>query len=287
MTIGELARRVAVAIVGIPIVGVLVYLGALPLALLLAVLGGLGAWELFRMARHSGIEAMDVFGVAIAAGLPLYTALWASGALAAPAALAAVVLVTLLGASLWARGVEGRPLASVSVTAFGAVYTGGLLCFAWLLRNHRYAATAAAGTALVMYPVVLTWASDVGAYFAGRALGTTKLMPAISPGKTRAGAWGALVVTALVSVGYIRFVLEPRAQLSLSLGVAIGFGLLVSVVAQIGDLVESMLKREAKVKDSSHLLPGHGGVLDRLDSLYFVLPVAYLVLEQALKPVTR
>ena len=125
--------------------------------------------------------------------------------------------MTLLGASLWARGVEGRPLASVSVTAFGAVYTGGLLCFAWLLRNHRFAATAAAGTALVMYPVVLTWASDIGAYFAGRALGTTKLMPAVSPGKTRAGAWGALVVTGLVSVGYIRFVLEPRAQLSLCL----------------------------------------------------------------------
>lgn len=225
-----------------------------------------------------------MFGVAIAAALPLYTTLAANGVLSAPGALAAVVLVALLGASLWARGVEGRPLASVSVTAFGAVYTGGLLSFAWLLRHHRFVTTAPAGTALVMYPVVLTWASDIGAYFVGRLMGRTKLMPAISPGKTRAGAWGALVVTMLASLAYVRLVLEPQAQLSLRPAMALGFGLLVSVVAQVGDLVESMLKREAGVKDSSHLLPGHGGILDRLDSLYFVLPVAYLLLEQVLIP---
>ncbi|MBL8982644.1 MAG: phosphatidate cytidylyltransferase, partial [Gemmatimonadetes bacterium] len=228
---GELARRVAVAIVGIPIVGALVYLGELPLALLLAALGGIGAWELFRIARHGGVEALDVFGVAIAAALPLYTTLAANGVLSAPGALAAVVLVALLGASLWARGVEGRPLASVSVTAFGAVYTGGLLSFAWLLRHHRFVTTAPAGTALVMYPVVLTWASDIGAYFVGRLMGRTKLMPAISPGKTRAGAWGALVVTMLASLAYVRLVLEPQAQLSLRPAMALGFGLLVSVVA--------------------------------------------------------
>lgn len=225
-----------------------------------------------------------MFGVAIAAALPLYTTLAANGVLAAPGALAAVVLVALLGASLWARGVDGRPLASVSVTAFGAVYTGGLLSFAWLLRHHRFVTTAPAGTALVMYPVVLTWASDIGAYFVGRLMGRTKLMPAISPGKTRAGAWGALIVTMLASPAYVRLVLEPQAQLSLRPAMALGFGLLVSTVAQVGDLVESMLKREAGVKDSSHLLPGHGGILDRLDSLYFVLPVAYLLLEQALVP---
>jgi phosphatidate cytidylyltransferase len=257
------------------------------LALLLGTLGGLGAREVYRLAGHRGIEAMDVFGVAIAAALPLYTALQVTGVIASPAALAAVVLVGLLGSSLWARGVEGHPLASVAVTVLGAVYAGGLLSFAYLLRHHRFAPTVAAGTALVMYPVVLTWASDIGAYFVGRWLGKARLMPAISPGKTRAGAWGALLVTTGASVAYVQWVLGPQAQLTLSPALAAAFGLLVSAVAQVGDLFESMLKREADVKDSSRILPGHGGILDRLDSLYFVLPVAYLFLDRVLLPVTR
>jgi phosphatidate cytidylyltransferase len=264
-----------------------VYLGELPLALFLGALGGIGAWELYRLARRGGVDPLDVFGVAIAAAFPLYASLDRSGVLQAPVALAAVVFVSLVGATLWARGPEGRPLATVSVTALGAVYTGGMLAFAWVLRHHRFVATPEAGTALLMYPVVLTWSSDIGAYVVGRALGTTKLMPSISPGKTRAGAWGALTVTVLVSAAYVRWVLEPAAQLSLAPWMALVFGAVVSIVAQIGDLVESMFKREAGVKDSSHLLPGHGGILDRLDSLYFVLPVAHLLLSRFLVPAPR
>ena len=239
------------------------------------------------MAHNAGVQVLDVVGITIAAAIPLYAVLERAGALASPASVAAVVLVTVAGMSLWARGVEGRPLESVGVTAFGAVYTGGLLTFAWLLRHHRFVVTPQAGTALVLYPVVLTWASDIGAYFVGRAIGTTRLMPAISPGKTRAGAIGALLVTVLASVAYNRYALRPAAQLALSPAMTLVFGLVVSAVAQVGDLFESMLKREANVKDSSHLLPGHGGILDRLDSLYFVLPVAYLMLSRLLGPAPR
>jgi phosphatidate cytidylyltransferase len=135
-----------------------------------------------------------------------------------------------------------------------------------------------------MFPVVLTWTSDIGAYVVGRSLGSTKLMPAVSPGKTRAGAWGALVATVGASLAYAQWVLPANAQLTLSPGLAALFGLLVSAAAQVGDLAESMLKREAGVKDSSSLLPGHGGILDRLDSLYFVLPLAYLFLTRLLSP---
>jgi phosphatidate cytidylyltransferase len=257
------------------------------LALFLGLLGGVGAWELYRMARHLGVEAMDVVGIAIAAAIPLYAALDRLGVLQSPAAIAAVVFVALLGLSLWARGVEGRPLESVAITAFGAVYAGGMLTFGFLLRHHRFAVTAEAGVALVMFPIVLTWASDIGAYFVGRALGKAKLMPAISPGKTRAGALGALVVTVLAALAWNAWVLRPMAQLTLTPAVAIVFGLVVSLAAQVGDLFESMLKREAGVKDSSHLLPGHGGILDRLDSLYFVLPIAYLALNRLLVAAPR
>ena len=227
---------------------------------------------------------MDVLGIPIAAAIPLYAVLDRMGVIQSPAALSAVVFLAVAGAALWARGVGGRPLASISVTAFGAVYASGMLTFAYLLRHHRFVIDPAAGTVLVLYPVILTWLSDTGAYFTGRAFGKTKLMPAVSPGKTRAGAVGALVVTLVASLVYNAMVLRPVAQLALAPWTAAIFGVVISAVGQVGDLVESMLKREAGVKDSSRILPGHGGILDRLDSLYFALPVAYLILTRLLLP---
>jgi phosphatidate cytidylyltransferase len=135
-----------------------------------------------------------------------------------------------------------------------------------------------------MLPVLLTWASDIGAYAVGRTIGKRKLIPAVSPGKSVEGAIGGLVCTMLVALLYERFALRPVAQLAIAPWWAATFGLVVSLAAQLGDLVESLLKREAKVKDSSQLIPGHGGVLDRVDSLLFVLPVAYLLLGWLLLP---
>jgi phosphatidate cytidylyltransferase len=158
------------------------------------------------------------------------------------------------------------------------LYTGLTLSFGYALRYHPYAVGPAAGTALVFLPVILTWASDIGGYAAGRTLGRRKLIPAVSPGKTVEGSIGALVATVAVCLGYVALVLRPYAQLSLRPLAVVGFAVAISVTAQVGDLAESLLKREADVKDSSHIIPGHGGVLDRFDSLFFVLPVAYLLL---------
>jgi phosphatidate cytidylyltransferase len=131
---------------------------------------------------------------------------------------------------------------------------------------------------------VLTWASDIGAYFVGRTVGGRKLLPAVSPGKTVSGALGGLAATILVSWLYVRYALAPVASLTMTLPATIAFGLVISIAAQVGDLTESLLKREANVKDSSRLIPGHGGLLDRLDSLLFVLPVAYLLFGWLLLP---
>jgi phosphatidate cytidylyltransferase len=279
---GEFGRRVIVALAAAPLAIAMVYLGELPFALFLGLVGGIGAWELYRMARHGGVEPLDALGVPVAAALPLIAHLDRLAVLRSPTAVGAVVFVALLGSAIWARGVNGRALESVSVTVFGALYTGGMLAFGYTLRHHRFVVGDLAGTALVMFPVILTWASDIGAYFVGRAMGKAKLMPSVSPGKTRAGAVGALVVTMIVALGYNTMLLRPAAQLALAPWTAAIFGVVVSAAAQVGDLAESLLKREAGVKDSSHLLPGHGGVLDRLDSLFFVLPVAYLVLGRLL-----
>ena len=179
---------------------------------------------------------------------------------------------------------EGEESTYSSDRGMGILYTGGLLSFGYALREHPYAVGNRAGTALVAFPLVLTWASDIGAFFVGRAVGGPKLIPSVSPGKTISGALGGLAATVLVSWLYTRFALAPVALLTMTIPATILFGALISVSAQVGDLAESLLKREANVKDSSHLIPGHGGLLDRLDSLLFVLPVAYLLFGWLLLP---
>lgn len=275
------------AVIAAPLAFAMVWFGGLPLALFMALVAGIGAWELFRIARAGGAQPLEGMGISVAAAIPLFVHLDHLQILRAPEAVGGVVFVALLGASIWGRGVGGHPLESVAITVFGALYAGGMLSFGYALRHHRFVVGAAAGTALVFFPLVLTWISDIGAYFVGRAFGRKKLIPSVSPGKTVAGAIGALVCTMAAAPFYNALVLRPNAQLALTPWTAVIFGLLVSAAAQVGDLAESMLKREAGVKDSSHILPGHGGILDRLDSLYFVLPVAHLVLTRLLMAAAR
>jgi phosphatidate cytidylyltransferase len=204
----------------------------------------------------------------------------------------ALAVLVILAIALFVRGASGKPLGAAASTVFGVIYTGGMLSFAYAIRYHPYVIESVrvplgglavtAGGLLLLLPVLLTWASDIGAFFVGRALGKRKLMPSVSPGKTVAGAVGGLAATVLVGWLYARFVLTPSTQLAFVRGGIVGFSLLVSVAAQIGDLVESLLKREAGMKDSSHIIPGHGGVLDRFDSLLFVLPVAYILFNTLL-----
>jgi phosphatidate cytidylyltransferase len=198
--------------------------------------------------------------------------------------LGAVLFIAVTGVAVWGRSPEERPLEAVAVTVFGAVYCGGTLAFGYALRHHAWTVDAISGTALLLYPLVVTWATDIGAYVVGRALGRQRLMPSVSPGKTVAGGIGGLVFALLASLVYNATILRPKAHLSLTILTAVGFAIIASLAAQIGDLAESLFKREAGVKDSSLLLPGHGGILDRLDSIYFVLPVAYLYLGRFLLP---
>jgi phosphatidate cytidylyltransferase len=138
------------------------------------------------------------------------------------------------------------------------------------LREAQMLVDIDLGVHLVLfYALLLIWAADTGAYFAGRAFGKAKLAPAVSPGKSWAGAWGGLgctVVLALVAA----FWLDLSSALTIQLVVVTVIAAIVSI---FGDLTESLFKREAGIKDSSNLLPGHGGVLDRIDSLTASIPV--------------
>jgi phosphatidate cytidylyltransferase len=278
VALSNLAARALFAIVAIPILIAIVVVGDIALALLLAVAAGLAAWEYYRIAAAAREAPMEIVGTVLAALIPLAVHAYHAGYFNPPViALGAVIVLIIFALSIWARGVEGRPIGATATTIFGVLYSGGLLSFAYALRYHNYAVGAAAGTTLLLYPLVLTWTSDTAAYAVGRAIGRHKLIPSVSPGKTVEGAVGALVVCILVSWLYARFVLPRYAMLGVAPSWAVIIGVVVSVAVQLGDLAESLIKREAGVKDSSHLIPGHGGVLDRLDGMLFALPVAYLL----------
>ena len=257
----NLQQRILSALVAAPLALVMIYLGGLPLAVFLAAVSCGCAWELYRIARAGGIDPLDPIGIPLAGAVPLAVYASAVGLFQPSLAMVAVALMAIIASVIWARGTTGKPLGAAAITAMGVIYTGGFLSFGFVLREHPYAIGNRAGTALVAFPLILTWASDIGAYAVGRTVGGRKLIPAVSPGKTVSGALGGLVTTMVVSWVYVRFALAPIASLTMTLQASILFGLLISVAAQVGDLAESLFKREANVKDSSSLIPGHGGIL--------------------------
>jgi phosphatidate cytidylyltransferase len=263
--------------------------GGAALAALLAIAAAIGSWEYFRIARATGQTPMEDVGIAIAGVIPLVVHARFLGIQVPAIPIAAVVFVAVLGLAIWRRGVDGRPLGAAATTIVGAIYTGGMLSFGYALRYHPYAfadanvgsLSIASGALLLMLPMLVTWASDTGAYAVGRMMGRRKLIPSVSPGKTVEGAIGGVLASVLVAWAFGHLVLGPSAQLGFKWfpwGIVV-FGVAISVAAQIGDLFESLIKREAGVKDSSRILPGHGGILDRLDSMFFVLPVSYLFMH--------
>ena len=275
----NLVRRVGFALVAIPLALLLVWYGGLPLTLLLAVAAVLGTRELFDLAARGNVRPLRTLGLVSAGLLPpiVYatvtapdvrswlTEWWPYGV--------ALWVILLLSTTLALRSPTDRPLSAAAVSLLAVIYTGALPAFLLAIRHANHPLRSWAGAWLVFFPLVVTWVCDTAAMFGGRAFGGPKLAPAVSPGKTRsgsiAGVAGGLVVAPLFAAAVF-----PRAGLELQLGQLLVIAGVLSVVGQVGDLAESLFKREAGVKDSSALIPGHGGVLDRFDSLYFVIPAA-------------
>lgn len=274
----DLTRRVLFAVVAAPVALVSIWAGGAVLATLLATLAAVSAWEFCRMARAAGAEPLEAVAIPAAAAVPVIVHGVVLRVLDVRVSYVAIALLAVFAASIWARGPARRPLVATAVTAFGVAYVS-LISYVYVLRYHDFVIDARGGTALAALPVVLVWATDIGAFAVGRAVGGPRLIPSISPGKTVSGAVGGMLLAAAVALAYVPLVLRPLAQVTLRPITLVAFGLVISAVAQLGDLAESLLKREARVKDSSTLLPGHGGLLDRLDSLVFALPVAAVLLR--------
>jgi len=280
----NLVQRVGFAVVAIPLALAVVWLGGLPLAALVAIIGGLGTRELFDFARRQGLRPAGPPAYLMAVAVPMLV--WAClrrseastsllGWLPHLAALWVLIVLTWVLATLRS---DAKPLTSTAVTLLGPIYTAALPAFLIGIRHAGHGERSWAGALLVFFPLVVTWVCDTAAMFVGKTVGGPKLAPVVSPGKTRSGGIGGLVGAIVAATAWNFLVLAPHG-VAITLAQAIIFGAVLGVIGQVGDLVESLFKREAGVKDSSALIPGHGGALDRFDSLYFVLPVAALLLR--------
>ncbi|MDX1578245.1 MAG: phosphatidate cytidylyltransferase [Gemmatimonadota bacterium] len=274
----DLARRLAVAGVGIPLCALVTYQGGPVFAIGLGTVAAIGFWEYSDMMRGVGVPVFRSLGAVAAFAYPLVV-LW--GAFHGAALYAAGILMGFSALAMAFVPLAEGPIRASGLTAFGVIYLGGLLGFGvpiregWFMMSPGFEPVAdrVSRTLFFFFPLAITWVADTAAYFGGRAFGKRPLAPRVSPNKTVAGAVCALLAAVAVSVVYSRGVLPDVWRLDWLPTVA--FGLTVGSFAIVGDLVESALKRECGVKDSSNLLPGHGGMLDRLDSVLWALPTAF------------
>jgi phosphatidate cytidylyltransferase len=274
-------KRVATAAVLIPLVLLAVYVAPFPVLLgLIAIIALLAAHEYFSIIKGYGVIPIRSGAYGGIVSLFLLLGLDDSFAFALvvlPTLFASLVLTFILGMR---RHDLREASLSIALSYLAVPYIGlTLLSLAFLART--------AGSADVLILVFLAvWVGDTAAYYVGRAWGRHKLAPLISPKKTWEGAIASAVFSAIAVVLWAKFgisdvdlkVVPPAVQAAhSSAALAFVFGLIINIAAQLGDLAESMIKRGAGVKDSGTILPGHGGILDRIDALLFAAPVALLL----------
>jgi phosphatidate cytidylyltransferase len=255
-----LMRRALSTAVLLPLFLWLVMAGPLWLyGAIIVLVGALGQWEFTGMFERAGVRTMRALGLV---GGVLVTA-----SFALPVSERVVLTAVLLGAltaALWWQRLGQLEWQPAVVTIFGILYVNWLLGYAFWLRDLE------AGKEWVLLLVWVTWLGETAAYMVGSTAGRHRLAPLVSPKKTVEGAVAQLVVSVLAAV-----IAHAWFFHALGLVGAAGIGLVLGVSGQIGDLVESALKRSVGTKDTSSLIPGHGGMLDRIDSLLFNTPVLF------------
>ena len=267
-----LGKRLLTAMVGIPIAIFIINYDQWLFALTISFLTFVAWFEYTKMLQHKHLKpdfAVGALGIAFILGCA-----WFGN----PTETTAVTVMMLFVALIKTVISFGKfSFADAAFTFLGLFYIGFLFSHLLLLRFLDQAVlmptgTLSAGAVYLWIAFLGTWASDTFAYLVGSKIGRTKLAPLISPGKTREGAVGGLIGT-IVTVAIFGSLFQLPLQHLLVLG------LLVGIVAPLGDLVQSVIKRYVGVKDSGNFFPGHGGVLDRFDSILFTVPAVYYYIQ--------
>jgi phosphatidate cytidylyltransferase len=255
-----LRHRILTAVVGLPLLIAIIWFGEPWFTILIAVMAVLGSWEFYRMARQSKIQPITYFGMAWV--LFLVISPHCPYPLTTPLLITSAIVISLIW--LLSSSPREQAFTNWAWTMAGVLYIGWMLSYWVELRSLE------AGKELVFWAMFTTFANDTSAFFVGRAWGKHALAPSISAGKTWEGAIGGLLASIIVSL-----ILSMIFPLPFSYWQTALLGCIISLFAQLGDLVESLLKRNTGVKDAGKLIPGHGGILDRLDSLIFTGVVVY------------
>ncbi len=287
-------KRVLTAVVLVPLVLLVVFRAPLWLfALVAAAVAILALHEYLGLTKAYGIEPLHwvTYALAVLLIFQAYAVTDTSFLLKHPwpssfsyTWMALPGLAVIFGVPVIFRRDMKMALAASGVSAFALLYLGAPLAVLLLLRENAFSSM------FLLFALFSVWAGDTAAYYVGRSIGRHKLAPIVSPGKTWEGAIASVVASVAVSFIVFHFQ-EPLGQMfllqktsfytpvgswpELSLAHKIGVGVLTNVAAQLGDLFESAIKRGAQVKDSGTLLPGHGGVLDRIDALLFAVPAVW------------
>ncbi len=256
-----LLPRVLTAAVGIPLLLWLAHAGGLTFSIFVTGICALCCYEYALALRLGGRPVQFLSTVLVGTALAACAAL--SGPLG-PTLAAGVALVALTE-----MAAKVHSLDRAALTLFGALFAGWMPAHLALIRDLR-----PHGEAFLAMTFVSVWCMDTAAYFVGHAFGTHALAPVLSPKKTWEGACGGFAAALAVCAAFSHFVLRD----ALPLPWALGLGALIGVTGQASDLAESMIKRDAGVKDSGALLPGHGGVFDRFDSFILCAPAVYYAL---------
>lgn len=276
--------RILTGLVGIPLAVLLIFVPrGLPFAIAMGIISVLGAMEFYKGVRKMGARPVEWAGL-LAVLFFVFSARtfrYADGTTIGAMFPTALTLLLILSFCVEMTRRERAPILNVGTTVFGAIYVGWLISHLVVLRGvwlqnvggepglmHVGPFHPEVGACLVMLTFLCTWACDTSAYFFGKAFGKTKIAPKLSPNKTVEGSIAGLLGTILVALigGWV---------IHLPWYHALAMGAIFGVLSQLGDLSESSIKRELDIKDFGTIVPGHGGVLDRFDSLLFTGPAAY------------